>query len=538
MRAKYFMAVNRNGVYTSVIMLLAVLLYFSYLGKTPIYILDEAKNAQCAREMFDRSDWVVPTFNQELRTDKPPFHYYCMMTAFKLFGVNEFSARFFSAIFGLLTLLITYYFVRKHLGQKKAFMAVLVLLSSLHFTFEMRLAVPDPYLIFLLSACLFSIFTFIQTEKNKFLWFTYIAMGLGILCKGPLAVLLPGLIVFVYLIVTKDLSFKRILSFKPLLGLFVVLIISLPWYLAVDKATNGAWVKGFLLNHNVHRFTDVKEGHGGFFGLTTLYILIGFLPFSVFIVQIIKKSISNWANPFIKFSVVTVLTFWLFFTVSDTQLPNYPMPAYPFMALLIGNYLFDVISGIAKGSFQIPLMVYLIITLVLPMGIYLALKNEPPLARFTYLAIPFLVLPISACITRLLWSRNQIMGIAVMSGAFILTSFIFFSFIYPKVYSQNPVVKSLGLIQTGRPVVAFKKYNPGYNFYLNHPIKRFTDVDSLRRFIELHPNCVLITREGTLADLKSIKNIQIVFSGKDLFEKPVTVLLTTTASYETNNHSN
>ncbi len=80
------------------------------LGAAPIYILDEAKNAQCAREMLQKQDFIVPTFNGELRTDKPVLHYYFMMAAYSIFGVNEFAARFFSVILGCLTVLLTYFF--------------------------------------------------------------------------------------------------------------------------------------------------------------------------------------------------------------------------------------------------------------------------------------------------------------------------------------------------------------------------------------------------------------------------------------------
>ncbi len=91
---------------------LLALLLFIRLGATPIYILDEAKNAQCAREMLQKGDWIVPTFNNELRTDKPPLHYFFMMLAYKVFGINEFAARFFSVVMGLLTVFLTYLFTK------------------------------------------------------------------------------------------------------------------------------------------------------------------------------------------------------------------------------------------------------------------------------------------------------------------------------------------------------------------------------------------------------------------------------------------
>lgn len=82
---------------------IAFVLMVSNIWGISIFSLDEAKNASCAREMLERGDLIVPTFNYELRTDKPPLHYYFMMIAYKLFGVNEFSARFFSSLFGSFT---------------------------------------------------------------------------------------------------------------------------------------------------------------------------------------------------------------------------------------------------------------------------------------------------------------------------------------------------------------------------------------------------------------------------------------------------
>ena len=90
-----------------------VFIISSNIGGFSISILDESKNSVCAREMLDRNDWVVPTFNGGLRTDKPPLHYFFMMLAYSVFGVNEFAARFFSVVFGVLTLLIAYVYIRR-----------------------------------------------------------------------------------------------------------------------------------------------------------------------------------------------------------------------------------------------------------------------------------------------------------------------------------------------------------------------------------------------------------------------------------------
>src|ERR1700710_423249 len=96
-----------NKIFWLLFSITAFILWFR-LGATPIYILDEAKNAQCAREMLMRHNWIVPTFNGELRTDKPALHYWFMMLAYKTFGVHEWTARFFATIMGLSTIFVTW----------------------------------------------------------------------------------------------------------------------------------------------------------------------------------------------------------------------------------------------------------------------------------------------------------------------------------------------------------------------------------------------------------------------------------------------
>src|SRR6266542_6826784 len=86
---------NQASYKSSYFWLLFTLLVFLLLFRleaTPIYILDEARNSECAREMMQPNDWITPTFNGELRTDKPPLHYFFMIVAYKMFGVNEFAA--------------------------------------------------------------------------------------------------------------------------------------------------------------------------------------------------------------------------------------------------------------------------------------------------------------------------------------------------------------------------------------------------------------------------------------------------------------
>ena len=127
--------------------------------------------------MLQRKDFIVPTFNYELREQKPPLHYYAMMTAYFVFGVNAFLASFYLAVFGVLLVLSTF-FVRRPAGNPVALLTELVHISSTHFLFKFRLSVSDAYLILFFSLILFFFYVYLQS-KNKMVDFNKYYYGIG-----------------------------------------------------------------------------------------------------------------------------------------------------------------------------------------------------------------------------------------------------------------------------------------------------------------------------------------------------------------------
>ena len=146
------------------------------------------------------------------------------------------------------------------------------------------MAVPDPYLIFFMTAAMLSFYVFYKDRNKKYLFFFYLSLALGILTKGPVALALPGLSILAFLILKKLLTWREIMAFRPFAGLGLILLVAAPWYVAVGLQTDGAWTTEFFLKHNLNRYADEMEGHGGIFLLTFAFVLAGMLPFSIFIV--------------------------------------------------------------------------------------------------------------------------------------------------------------------------------------------------------------------------------------------------------------
>ena len=504
--------------------ILSFVLLSANIGGYSIYITDEARNAQCAREMLERGDWIVPTFNQNLRTDKPPLHYFFMALSYSIFGVSPFAARIFSSLFGVLVILMTYNFTNRFVNEKAANWSAITLLSSLGFITQFHLAVPDPYLIFFISAALISYFNFDQGYGQKYLFLAYIAVGLGVLAKGPVAIVLPGMVVFFYILFGKKLFLKHIINLQPLIGIFIVLIIAAPWYILVHLKTNGEWTQGFFLDHNVDRFNAPKEGHGGSFLLPLVFAFATLLPFSIFLPQAIIQAIKRKKDPAVTFSVITVLVVIGFFSLASTKLPSYVSPIFPFAALLLG-FTIDEIRKLKKWSFSISNIFYVIITLAIWYTIYRFVPETKGMESLTDLHWFFLALPIFALVNLLApFIRNRYVVLLAMSTGFIITHQLFFYFAYPKVDRINPVHQTAKTVKNAENVVYYRRMNQAYPWLLGKEITNAKTIPTLDSIMTASPNTLVISRPKYLDDLKQLP-LQEIEREVDILDNTTTIIL-------------
>jgi 4-amino-4-deoxy-L-arabinose transferase-like glycosyltransferase len=509
---------------------LAALLLFVRLGAAPVYILDEAKNAQCAREMWNSGNWIVPTFNNGLRTDKPALHYWFMGFSYALFGDGAAQARLFSALLGLGVLWVTFWEVKRYAGAAKAFFTTLVLVLSPHFLFEFRLSVPDPYLIFFTTAGLFAGFGYLHLGNRKALLICAALLGIAVLAKGPVALALPGLSFFIYVLVA-----KKWMVFKDpflILALLVAVGIAFPWYYAVHLQTDGAFTRGFFLDHNLNRFSSEKEGHGGPFIITPIIVLVGLLPFSLLTINAFRRKFNYWKDPLFVFAAIVVMVYVVFFSISSTKLPNYPMPCYPFAAVIAGYLLADIFENkflLAPYNWWI----WLFLAVILPIGAFFGIKADTAVAHLAWVA--FLLLPLTA---GTIWAfairKNPVIAIKRLGLAWVGFAMVFLWVGYPLLYAENPVTKMLPLINEAKKprILCYKAYNPGFNF--NLPADKMV-IDSLHEMKELIDSGNQLSTDARYSDVFVITRLDFAeeFKGthfreigrqRDLFELPTTVI--------------
>ena len=377
--------------------LVASTIFFFNLGGSLLWDDDEPKNASCGREMLERGDWTVPTYNAELRPHKPILLYWGMIASYKLVGVSEFGARMPSALASIGTVLLCFYLGRKLYDQSVGFTSGLLLASGLMFAVLSRAATPDAVLILCSTAAfLFFVHGMSALRGGHFsgdigeqgdlsrgaaqlplrpALGMYAAIGLAVLAKGPIGVLLPMSVIGLYCLLTGGTSnemaaddsslwkkcwlqcrrifapanvWRVVMGLRLVMGAAVVAAVALPWYVAVTIATEGQWLTGFLGTHNVHRFLHPMEGHGGPIFYYVIAIMAGFFPASCFLPVAIVGAVRDHrkgkpAAHSHAFLLIWICCYLVFFSLAATKLPNYIVPCYPALALLTGFWLVNAV---------------------------------------------------------------------------------------------------------------------------------------------------------------------------------------------------
>ena len=369
----------------------ASIVMLTNLGGPKLWDRDEPRNASCAAEMIERNDWVTPVFNGELRTHKPVLLYWFTMAAYAVFGVNEFGARFPSAVLAIGTALATYHIGKRLFNRSVGVWSAVILCSSIMFGIAGRAATPDSVLIFFatLSLMTYVLGTFPSREEsdeakpldttNLFPQSTltvvimYGLMGIAILAKGPVGLVIPTAVIGMFLLIMRlpeadesanttprtwggwllslvrpfaPIHFLKTCWFmRPITAVAVALAIAAPWYIWVGLRTDGEWLAGFFAEHNLGRAMRPMEGHGGGVLFYPVALLIGFFPWSVVATPMLTNIVRRirerdpWMIGYI-FAACWVGVYVGIFSIARTKLPSYVTPCYPGLALLAGTFFY------------------------------------------------------------------------------------------------------------------------------------------------------------------------------------------------------
>lgn len=446
-----------------ILAILSVIIVFFNLGGLPLLDPDEPVYAETPKEMMAFNDYISPRIYGEFWYDKPPMYYWLVAASFKLFGVSEFAARFPSAMLAVGCLLAVYYFGSRMFNQRAGFSGALVLATSLEFYYLSKAAVTDMTLLFTLTVCLLAFLS-----KKYYLF--YIFAGLATVTKGPIGLIFPGAIVFLYFVVTGRWSQLR--SMHLPLGLLLYAVVAVPWYGTMYMLHGMDFINTFFGFNNITRFTNPEHPEGVLWYYFIPVLIVGFFPWIAVLLQAVWSSLRNSSRDFYQLVFLNIWAafIFIFFSISQTKLVSYILPVFPPIAMIVGWYIDHIWEYRRNRSIISWPVVTSLLTLLLCAGLCYAVRFMPQLRTGVILQVVILVFMLLG-MWFFYWEREPGKMMMVKAVAVTFFSLVLFGVMIPQVApkftSQEVAATFLKNYDGQSPVYVIKFLHPGFAFYSN-----------------------------------------------------------------------
>ncbi len=458
---------------------LGALFYIPFLGGVHLFDWDEINFAEISREMIRTCDYLTVQVNYQPFWEKPPLFFWIQVLSMKIFGINEFAARFPNAIVGIITLLVIYRTGTKLFNQKFGFLWALAYFGSILPLLYFKSGIIDPLFNLFIFLGLFNLIIASWKRNNisapfrkaklYYLISGGIFTGLAILTKGPVAYLIVILTFGAYWGMSK---FKSVINFTDILiWSFISLLVVSLWF-GVEIAHHGTWFIEEFIRYQIRLLSTPDAGHGGIPGYHFIVLLLGCFPASVFAIRGFRKI--NLDQDFRKdFKKWMLILFWvvlILFSIVQSKIVHYSSLAYfpvTFLAALVISNIIERKIQFSKGM-KILLSgiagIYIVVTLIAPwagMNIEIVkplFKNNP----FGYASlnaqvnwtgweiIPGVLLLVIVIVSMVLFKRDKILrGIQTLffgTALFLFAGLIFFIG-RVEMYSQNAEIEFCKTLQ-------------------------------------------------------------------------------------------
>lgn len=306
------------------------------LGGTPLFDADEGAFSEATREMIAHDDYGHTTLNGAPRFDKPIGIYWLQAASVSVFGLNEFALRLPSALgcWGMALALAA--FARRRWGDPAGLLAGLLAVTSIGFQVIGRVSTADGCLNFLLVLAGLDAWRFAESGSRAALRRAYAWVALGLLVKGPVALVVPGAAFCLWCATSRRRDLLR-QALLDLPGWALLVLIAAPWYAYALHRDGMDFANGFLMKHNVDRFTGTIGGHAG----TPLYYLVMLpllaMPWAPALVAVVARARSLWREPVARYLLGWGGFVLVFFSLSATKLPHYVLYGYAPLVLLMAR---------------------------------------------------------------------------------------------------------------------------------------------------------------------------------------------------------
>ncbi len=321
------------------VLLIFTLIWFSNLEYRKLVSPDEGRYAEIPREMALSGNWVTPRLNDLKYFEKPPLQYWATAAAFRIFGESHWAARWWPVTTAFGCVLLVFWASRRVFGEETGLAAAAALGGCTGFVINAHINTLDAGLAAFLTVALLG-FLLAQrpgatpVENRNWMLVVWAAMALAVLSKGLIGVVLPGAVLAIYMLIERDGRLLTRLHVGK--GLLLLLLITVPWFVAVSLA-NDEFARFFFIHEHFARFlTKVHRREGAWWYFIPI-LLFGAMPWLPFIAVRLRDGWRREGEPGTlqprRLLLIWAAFIFLFFSVSGSKLPSYILPVFPALAL-------------------------------------------------------------------------------------------------------------------------------------------------------------------------------------------------------------
>ncbi|MFK2820667.1 glycosyltransferase family 39 protein [Flavobacteriaceae sp. LMIT009] len=439
------------------------------LGSWGVTETSESRYSQIAKEMHLSGDYVNPTLLDVYHYHKPPVTYAIASAGYRLFGINEFGARFFLQIALVLQIFLVYRIALLLVSDKKiAFTSALIYLSLPLVLISVRNLTTDAFLNTFVLGSIFSWLYYLKHRKAIFIYIFYICLGLIINIKGPIGLLFPLIFMASYLIVFKH---RVKLNLHHLLGFILLVLLSASWVYALSES-NPKILDYFLNEQIADRITSGSFNRGKPFWYYLVVLPLTILPWLWPTVKGLKGSFIKGQQKVLLLVAVNILTILLFFSVASTKLILYILPIGTFIALLCGI----VITSVSEKHLKFQKSIILIFSGIILLALFLLpVIDSKYNVDYTYLVLISLVFLVGLfTISKVkIEQRSKLLAAAfLLMLSTVWGSVVFFNGNEIQVNSIKPIIDHIDANDElkSKNIVVYNYLLPSASYYTNKPI--------------------------------------------------------------------
>ena len=452
--------------------------------------------------------------------DKPPLTYWALMICYKLFGISDFISRIPNTLIAGASVSLMYHLVyRIKQSVPIAIASAILLMSTLQFWYISHAIVTDGFLFFFNLAIFgYSYLAFTNNDKTSMVK-AYIAAAFAVLTKGPIGLLLPGLILLVFMILQKFVKTKDVdanllrnlkIAFNPI-GIVLFFAIASPWYVAMYSIHGQDFVNGFLGLQNVGRALVSEHPKFNVWYYYLLVMPLALLPWTPVVVYQLRKL--NWKESFNLLGGIWFVIILLFYSIVATKYLTYTLPAIIPCIIWSAEAIITLLSNptLAKHVRYLVVIPFHIYVVILGIGVVLSARD--------YILDYIIIFVLGALIFNI--ARHYVRTASQLTVLFLVPILALYTAttisVTPILTSQSGIQFTSYIKDTNQPVFVYGGYYTSVVYYTDHiPTQVYLNKTDDERWANARNIMPTITKDEFLDQLPKEPNAIIIVPNRNV----------------------